>query len=322
MFSELDVINLAKKVYEKTAEASIYRKFVKTAFGDDCFSFTKPENKISVVTTDMLVEGVHFDLSYFSYADVGFRSVAVNVSDLNSSGAEPAYIFLSLGIPEGISFSAIKELFYGIEEACLKWGCILAGGDTTRAKELTISITAHGFASRVMERWNGKPGQIVCASGILGKAYAGFVSLEKGLKGFKESKKAFLRPEPDVKLGAMLSSAGVSACEDISDGLFRDLKNICSASRCGAVIFAEKIPLSKDLPKLKEKGIIDDPLKEALSFGDDYELVFTTDKDVLEKLKGKGIVFYEIGFLNDSQKIELIRDGSAIEVKDGYIHTF
>jgi thiamine-monophosphate kinase len=270
----------------------------------------------------MLVEGVHFDLDYFSFEDAGYRAVAVNISDLASSGADPAFIFLSIGIPKGESLDSIRDIFRGIEGACLRWGAVLAGGDTNVADRLILSITAVGFGSMVMKRKGAKPGDKVCLTGALGYALSGYTAFVNRLDGFLESKKKFLRPEPDPLKGKILTSSGIRTCEDISDGLVRDLRNICTESGCGALLYAERIPVAEDLIELQKLGLIKDSLMEALSFGDDYELVFAADEEAVSKLKVAGIEFFIIGEFTGTGEIEILLDGQKKKLDGGYIHMF
>lgn len=322
MFSEKDVIDIAKEVFERTLISSKYRHLIETPIGDDCFSYKNALDLFTVVTTDMLIEDIHFDLDYFSYGDVGFRAVAVNVSDLVSTGADPAFIFLSIGIPKGEKLKNIKCIFKGIEDACKKWGVVLAGGDTNKAQKLILSITAIGFASAVMSRKGAKPGDKICITGPLGYALSGYTALLNGLDGFLESKKRFLRPMPDPLKGKILAEIGIRTCEDISDGLIRDLKNICLESGCGALLYSEDIPLAKDLFKLQKLGLIKDVLIDALSFGDDYELVFAAEKEVLLKLKESGIEFFVVGEFTETEEIEILIDGEKKKIDGGYMHMF
>ncbi len=324
-FSEAEIIDIARSVSERTTEKSKFAELIQTPVGDDCFTLKKTDIPFAI-TTDMLVENVHFDLSFFSYADVGYRSVAVNISDLASQGAEPAFIFLSLGIPENTVFAQIKEFFRGIEDACLEFGCILAGGDTNRASFFTVNITALGFVQKEMRRDKAKPGESICVTGSIGKAFAGYFIYKNRvqLHSFREIATPFLRPAPRVHEAIKIASCGVKCCEDISDGLVRDLKNICMASGVGAEIYLEKLPLSEEIRKIAQKFKEIDLMKEALTFGDDYELLFTADNRTIECIKESGISdFTVIGKITESTEIHFIDDrGNLCDFGEGYLHKF
>lgn len=322
-FTENEVIEIARRSFQKTSKNSPYLNIVATGLGDDCFSFTPPENKKVVITKDALFEDVHFRKKYFSYFDIGYRAVSVNFSDLSSQGAEPAFIFIALGISGNEQLKDIEELFAGIEEACLECKAVVAGGDTSLAQKLTISITAVGFCEREMKRSGANPGDLVCVTGELGLAAAGFYALENSIqnKNLKRAVERFLRPKPRILEGLYLSSTGVSCCEDISDGLLRELLNIARESRVGIEVEPEKIPVAKELYELG-KFIKDfNPLKTAVSFGDDYELVFTVNKKDYEKIKDSDIGFSVIGKVTDEEG-KLHFPGLDAKKVSGYLHTF
>lgn len=257
---------------------SYQRKDVLLGIGDDCAVTQVPAGQSLVVTTDTLVSGVHF----FPDAPAGaiaHKAISVNLSDLAAMGAEPSWISLSLSLPEADEvwldeFSAtIKELtdYYSIQ---------LIGGDTVQGP-LSVTITAHGFVPQDQElkRNQAKPGDFVYVTGTLGDAGLG-LDILRGKRAVTQICENFLvnrlhYPTPRLLAGTALRRIA-NACIDISDGLLADLQHILHGSQCGAVIQADKIPLSV---ALKESLPIEEALQYALAGGDDYELLFTVGEE-------------------------------------------
>lgn len=250
-----------------------------TGIGDDaCVVDISGENRL-VVTTDMLVENAHFDLRLISPEQLGYKSAAVNVSDIAAMGSRPGFALISLGIPPETNTRFIEEFYNGFLECLSENNSYLAGGDTTASPILTISVTLIAFTEHgYLKRSTAKPGDSIFVSGTLGDSAGGLSILQNELKS--TSKKAsdyltgrHLRPQPRIALGLTLSNIASSAI-DLSDGLGTDLRHICKASGVGATIYKEAIPVSDSLKEITTANNIDvDEL--AISGGEDYELLFT-----------------------------------------------
>lgn len=254
-----------------------------------------------VVTTDLLVEGVHFDLHYTPLKHLGYKSVIVNLSDLYAMNATPAQITLSIGISNRFSVEALDEFYEGVYAACRKYGVDLVGGDTTSSqKGLIISVTAIGEVApdQYVRRSTAKKGDLICVSGDLGAAYIGLLFLEREKKIFMESPGVqpdlegeayvigrMLKPEARKDIIEFLAQSSLvpTAMMDISDGLSSELLHICKQSELGCVIYEDKIPVAEATRKAAFKFEID-PTACALSGGEDYELVFTIPQIEHDKL--------------------------------------
>lgn len=264
-------------------------KMFPTMNGDDC-AVISPN---LLVTTDALVEGVHFLKEQISPQDLGYKTIAVNVSDIVAMGGVPKYGFLSVAFPKTLEDSWIKHLMEGIQEACIKWNIFLLGGNTVGSKrDIFLSMTLVGSAEKIKYRNTAEEGDIICVSGNLGDSGAGFRALQEGVVNEKLIRSHF-RPEPSVEQGKWLASlSGVHAMMDISDGLDCDLKRLLKASQKGAIIDIDKLPLSEELLKIcREREW--DPLQLALTGGEDYCLLFTVAKEATAPLFPIGTITKE-----------------------------
>jgi thiamine-monophosphate kinase len=257
--------------------------------------------KQTVVTTDLLLEGVHFDLAYTPLKHLGYKSVVVNLSDVYAMNATPTQITLSIGISSKVSVEALEEFYEGVYIACEEYGVDLVGGDTSASqKGFIISVTAIGEISeeKVVKRSTAQKGDLICVSGDLGGAYIGLLFLEREKKIFLESPQVqpdlenesyvigrLLKPKARKDIIEFLEQQQVlpTSMMDISDGLSSEILHICEKSGVGCVIYEEKIPISEDSRNAAYKFEID-PTACALSGGEDYELLFTIKQDDYEKL--------------------------------------
>ena len=243
-----------------------------------------------VVTTDAFLEGVHF-LTAHPPRMVGYKALARATSDIAAMGALPRYLFLNLALPASRSGHWLDEFLRGMAQAAVRFGLVVAGGDTTRYERIALSLTVLGEvkAGRAVLRSGARPGDLIAVSGRLGEAEFGFRLFQRGLhkqKGLRKLLRKHLRPEPRLALGQWLAKTGVaSAMIDISDGLSTDLAHLCEASRVGARIWAEKIPLVSIPAGFQTLKL--DPLRLALDGGDDYELLFTVPRRQAPRLPKK-----------------------------------
>lgn len=259
--------------------------------GDDA-AVLEFKDKQLVVTTDLLTEGVHFNLMYTPLKHLGYKSIAVNVSDVVAMGATPSQVTVSLAVSSKFSVEAVDELYEGIYLACEAYGVDLVGGDTTTSLTgLTISVTAIGEAKPedLVYRSGAKVTDLVCISGDLGGAYMGLHLLEREnevfkvnpaqqpmLEGYDYILARQLKPEARLDMLKVFSDLKIKPTSmiDISDGLSSELKHICKNSGVGAKIYEEKIPLDNQTKKMGNELNIN-PLVAALNGGEDYELLFT-----------------------------------------------
>lgn len=257
--------------------------------------------KQTVITTDLLLESVHFDLMYTPLKHLGYKSVIVNLSDIYAMNAIPTQIIMSIGISNRFSVEAIDEFYEGVYAACNKYGVDLVGGDTTSSqKGLVISVTAIGEVApdAFVKRSTAKKGDLLCVSGDLGAAYVGLLFLEREKKIYMESPGVqpdlegesyvigrLLKPEARKDIIEFFAAQQVqpTSMMDISDGLSSEILHICKESNLGCVLYEEKIPIAEEMKKAAFKFEID-PTACALSGGEDYELLFTIAQSDYDKL--------------------------------------
>ncbi len=257
--------------------------------------------KQTVITTDLLIEGVHFDLMYTPLKHLGYKAVVVNLSDIYAMNATPTQIVISIGFSNRFSLEALDEFYEGVYAACRNYGVDLVGGDTSSSqKGFVISVTAIGEVApdQFVKRDGAQKGDLICVSGDLGAAYVGLLFLEREKKIFLESPSVqpdlenetyvigrLLKPEARKEVVEFLASAEIkpTAMMDVSDGLSSDILHICKSSGLGCVIYEDKLPIAEEMRKAAFKFEID-PTACALSGGEDYELLFTISQSDYEKL--------------------------------------
>ncbi len=309
--------------------------------GDDAAALSLPPSKKILATTDMLLEGVHFDLSYTDFYSLGWKSAAVNLSDIAAMGGVPRFCLTALGIPSSISVEQIKEFYKGFNTLCRKYNVDLVGGDTCRSQQgLVISVTALGEVEKkeMLTRAGARPGDLLFVTGTLGDSAAGMELLRAGYRGQgpgsrgkgrnselrtqnSELIRKHLQPDPRTEWGRKIALSGcATAMIDISDGLSSDLGHICEESGVGAEISADQIPDSTAVRKAAGH-LKTSPLHYALSGGEDYELLFTVSPLKLKKFLSLKIVSTQIGSIIVGNKMFLSSNGKrAILKPKGYNH--
>ena len=305
----MNELNLIKKISEIIHD--------NTYIGDDTAHL---EELGIVVTTDTLVENVHFRLKTTTPFDLGYKSLAVNLSDIASDGAIPVYAFISLSLPKYIDESFVEEFYKGINSLAAKYKVIIAGGDITGAEKLFINITAIGKTEGLppARRKNAKVGDVIVATGNLGSSRAGFEILEneklfsKKLPNeiIEKFKKAHTKPEPHIFLGReiLLNSEKSPAMMDTSDGLADALFKIAQASKVAIEIDKNLIPYDKDLKKVAE-------LSGANHFewiffgGEDYNLIAGISEQTYDKLVEKNLPVTKIGLVSGKNDEGLVKAG-------------
>ncbi len=256
--------------------------------------------KQTVVTTDMLIEGIHFDLMYTPLKHLGYKAVIVNLSDVYAMNATPTHITISLAFSNRFSLEALDEFYEGVYLACEKYGVDLAGGDTTSSqKGFVISVTAIGEVSpgKFVKRSSAKKSDLLCVSGFLGGAFLGLTILEREKRIFAETgaqpdleDQAYivgrlLKPEARRDIVDFFAEAGITPTSmiDVSDGLSSETLHICKQSNLGCIIYEDKIPIHEESRQFAYKLELD-PTACALSGGEDYELLFTLAQSDYEKI--------------------------------------
>lgn len=269
--------------------------------GDDAAVIDRGDH-YEVVTTDMLLEGIHFDLGYTPLKHLGYKAVVANLSDVCAMNAKPEHITVSIALSNRFPVEAVEELYEGIYQACGSYGVDLIGGDTTSSLTgLIISVTAIGTVSKdkVVYRSGAGENDLICVSGDLGAAYIGLQILEREKQVWKENPniqpdlsgndyvlERFLKPEARMDIVTKLEGAGVvpTSMIDISDGLASETRHICEQSDCGARIYADKIPIDATVASQAQEFKLD-PVICALNGGEDYELLFTVAQKDFEKVR-------------------------------------
>ena len=275
--------------------------------GDDAAVLTPPEGCEVLCTTDTFFEGVDFDLTYFPLKHLGYKVVTTAVSDLLAMNAQPSQITVSLGVSAKLPVEALDDLYEGIAFACREQEIDLVGGDTRASMTgLVIAVSAFGFAPReqIVYRNGAQLHDLICITGNLGAAYMGLQLLEREkrvlsdvtnpepqFKGYEYLLEKYLKPRPRTDIIATLGEEKIrpTSMIDLSDGLASDLMQICKASKCGARIYLDRIPIAQQTTALAEE-MHTDPVVAALNGGEDYELLFTVPLSMQEQVMRLGLV--------------------------------
>lgn len=300
--SHLGEFGLIKHLTEKFP---LFHSQTLKSVGDDAAVVRCEKDKLQVLSTDLLLEGVHFDLSYVPLRHLGYKAVVVNLSDIFAMNAKPYGITVSIGLSSRFTLEAAEELYEGVKLACEKYKVELLGGDTSSSKQgLIISVTAMGFADEkdICYRNGAKANDLICVTGDLGAAYAGFLVLNRekvtylanpdmqpDLSEYDYVMGRQLKPENHPAVLEELAKRGVKPTSmiDISDGLASELHHICLQSNCGATVYADKLPIDWQTSKVAEEFNIS-PTTFAMNGGEDYELLMTIDIADFNKIKDVG----------------------------------
>ena len=307
---------------------------VPVGIGDDAAVVEPERGALTVVTTDALLEGIHFDRAFTAAGDVGHKALAVNLSDLAAMGAAPRHALLSLGLPDTLLVNDFDALLHDLLMLSARHRMTLIGGNITRSNgPLFVDVTAMGSVKRrrVLTRSGAKAGDEIYVSGHLGGAAAGLSWLQHATAAQRASddyaicRQRYLRPEPRVRLGMFLGRNRVTrACVDLSDGLADGIQQLASASGVGAVVEADALPIHTDTRAWFE-GTGVDPVAATLVAGDDYELLFTVPRAAQRRLASvrklvKELPLTRIGRITKAAELVLERDGKAEALPTGYEH--
>lgn len=324
---EFGLINRLTENLEKSNASTIL------GVGDDAAVLRPDTNSDVLVTTDLLLENIHFDLTYVPLKHLGYKAAVVNFSDIYAMGGAPKQITVSLGISSRFTVEHIEELYAGMRLACSEHGVDIVGGDTSASRQgLVISITCLGTVEKGKEirRDGARDTDIICVSGDLGAAYMGLQLLERE-KAVSANQKDFvpdfagkeyiierqLKPEARRDIIEALSQKGIrpTAMMDISDGLSSELLHICTASHTGCRVYEDRIPIDYQTAVMAEE-INMNLVTAALNGGEDYELLFTvplTDHDKVKEIEGVKVIGYICK--EDLGTALVTRDGSEIPLR-------
>ena len=322
-----------------TQNFPIHHTRTQKTVGDDCAVIHLNEQEAQVITSDLLIEHVHFDLMFHPAKYLGYKAVTVNLSDIYAMNADPTGIVVGLAIPKYLSVEFVEEIYSGIRTACQRYQIDLLGGDTTYSStNLMISVTAVGFGhpKEITYRGGAKINDLVCVSGDLGAAYAGLQILQREKQVFLQNATIQpelspfsyvvarqLRPEARKETVQRLKELGIipTAMIDISDGLSNEISHICKDSKKGAILYAERIPIDTETAKVANLFDLS-PLTYALNGGEDYELLFTVPLTAYEKLQDEEKI-HIIGTIREYDASIILETelGEQIDIKPlGYNH--
>jgi len=287
-FGLIDLINKMANAPRDNHIASWQQLLV--GIGDDAAAW-QGDASIQLATVDSFIQDVHFLSGLASWNELGWKAMAVNLSDIAAMGGLPRYALVSLALPDNTEVDDVTTLYTGMLDVAQQFGVAIIGGDISRAPLVVITIAVLGStqdqSKRILTRSTAKQGELVAVTGYLGAAAAGLEMLTKGLKFDPQAtacfRQAFLHPYPRIAEGQLLVEQGVKTAIDLSDGLISDLNQVCKASQVSARVEIERVPVE---PRVKaEFG--DRALELALSGGEDYELLFTARAEVIDRVKRK-----------------------------------
>jgi thiamine-monophosphate kinase len=306
--------------------------------GDDAAIVRPDRGSLQILTTDAFVEGVHFDLRFSAPMDIGHKALAVNLSDIAAMGGAPRFALLSLMLPESCTLETVDQLLDGLLALAAQSGVAVAGGNITRSPGplvLDLAVTGAAKVRKILTRSGGRAGDRLYVSGSVGGAAAGLEWLRAQAvadpdrlpdeTGLAECVGRYRRPDPRTRLGVLLGrTRAASACMDLSDGLADAVRQVAEASRTGAKIDADCVPVPPAAASWFE-GRGADPVERALAGGDDYELLFA----VPTRFKGRfravtrlvhGLALTHIGELTSERTVRIVRNGIESDLPQGFVH--
>ena len=314
-----------------TKNINIKNKSTVLGVGDDA-AVIDAQKRHQVISTDLLVEGIHFDMHYCPLKHLGYKAIASNLSDVAAMNAKPEQVLVSIAVSSRFTVEAIAEIYEGMYACCERYGVDLVGGDTTSSLSgLFISVTVLGYADKkkIVKRSTAKKNDLICVSGDLGSAYMGLLILERekevflknpdmqpDIEGFSYILERQLKPEPRLDIIAELEKHDIlpTSMIDISDGLASEILHICKKSDKGCVIYENKIPIDATTHSTSlEFGMA--PSTAALNGGEDYELLFTIKQDDYEKIQQISDISV-IGYIADKNSgcSMITQDNQSIEL--------
>ena len=330
-FSEIGEFGFIESI-KKECIASL--KGVIKGIGDDCAVFGPYSGRVLLFTTDMLVEDIHFLMDKITPYQLGWKAIAVNLSDIAAMGGRPLFILLSLGIPVEMNVELIQDIYKGMKDICEHYRVNILGGDTVASPDkliINISLIGDAKEKEVIYRSGARPGDKIYLTGNVGDSAAGLKILKTEISPPNSIGSHFIKvhnePKPLIETGRIIATSGLaSAMIDLSDGLLSDLGHICKESGVGAMLFRSKIPLSSELKLLASLANFN-PLDIALSGGEDYLLLVTVPEEKIQDLEllfkdKKPSPLYLIGEIREKEGIGMVNDDGSIEeiVLRGFNH--
>lgn len=313
-----------------TSQLRLSKKSVPVGPGDDC-AVVRLDGRVRawramplLLTTDLLVEGVHFRRDWMTPEEIGFKAARVNLSDIAAMGGIPRFLLVSLGLPKDARGRDAERLFSGLRRAAEEAGAAIVGGDTNASPNLVVNVAVVGASGkRIVSRRGAKPGDDLYVTGTLGGAALGFEVLRRRKKkkgDYAPFLAAHKKPPLRVAVGRVLGGIpGVHAMMDLSDGLAGDLPHILKASRVGAVIDVDALPLPPGFRKFCA-GLGVDPLRLAVSGGEDYELLFTAASGAKIPKKIGGVPVAKIGKITPHAGRLEVLGGQGLRLSAGFRH--
>jgi thiamine-monophosphate kinase len=325
---EVGLIERIKKIVDFHVDDSTLKERLIRGIGDDTAVFKPSPGKVQLFTTDVFVEGIHFDLTFTSMKHVGWKAMVANLSDIAAMGGTPRYAVATISLPKKISVEMVEELYQGIAFACKKYSCMLIGGDTTSTMgNMSIAVALIGEAKEenVIYRSRAKAGDVLCVSGHLGAAHAGLKILQREKHRFQESsnKESFhpnlepyttaiekhLMPKPRFDIARLLTErVQTHSLIDISDGLASEVHRLCTLSGVGAKVHEHNIPI-ESVTQTVAQEFSEKPTDYLLFGGEEYELLFTMTDEEFYKLESLTPDVTIIGRMTKQEDgIELIQE--------------
>ena len=296
----------------------LFSKDVVVGIGDDTAVLKYDKNNYLLLTTDMLVENDHFSMKYFAPEKIGMKAIEQNVSDIAAMGGIPRFAVVSLALPINIDVNVVDGIYKGINKKSRKYKISIIGGNITHSREIVVNVALIGFVEKnyLTLRSGAKVGDLIFCSGDVGASTAGLELLRHNLNG--PSIEKHLKPKSRLDLARKLVKIGINSMIDVSDGVASEVKHICDESEVGAVIYAGKIPMSKDTI-IDAKKIKEDAADFGLYGGEDFELIFTASKNKFRQFKKLDVqVIGEI--VNKKYGIKLIKDNKTEKIESGFDH--
>jgi thiamine-monophosphate kinase len=280
---EFGLIEMIAKTVGKTGSDKVL-----IGIGDDAACWRA--EGLQIATIDTLIEDIHFNFKNITWRELGWKSMAVNLSDIAAMGGQPLYALISLGIPGDTETESVIDLYKGMLDLAKKFEVRIIGGDTVGSPVTAITLTIIGETGdedRILKRSAAKPGDLIAVTGTFGASAAGLDMMQRRLSFNKKTdatlREAHFKPSPRIEEGQTLAKYGVKAAIDVSDGLLGDLEKLCLASGVGAQLYSDRIPIH---PAVSE-SFGNEALKLALTGGEDYELIFTAPQKVVNVIKRK-----------------------------------
>ncbi|MEE9225594.1 MAG: thiamine-phosphate kinase [Bacteroidota bacterium] len=327
---ERGLIEMIGSLVELEPEDSSLSEGLIKGISDDTAVYRPTPGSVQLFTTDTMVEGVDFDLTYTSFKHLGWKAMISSMSDIGAMGGRPRYAVVAIAVPRKISVEMVREVYEGAVAACREYRCLIVGGDTSASVgnvSINVAMVGEAEEAHVCYRSGAKIGDLICVTGDLGASQAGLKVLlkekERFLKSgngggfqpnllpYKEAIEKHFMPRPRVMTAEMiLQRTAIHAMIDISDGLASDLRQICARSRVGAEIEQRNIPIASTARKVAQE-FSESPIDYALYGGEEYELLFTLSQEQYQKLEGLGSPISVIGsIVQQSKGVEMVAENA------------